>query len=120
MIRQTWLEYGTCFGMRYLFENRGDGLAMHEHPDGQEHNVIVLKGAILVTARDTWMRLPVHAPAIIDELPRWHELTALEPETELLNLYKHGMPAEYRALPDSERCTTFESRPLENPLTEKD
>lgn len=120
MIRQRWFEYGGVFGLRYVFDRRGEGLAMHEHQPGHEHNVIVLRGSVLITARDSVLRYPVHAPSIIEELPHWHELTALEDGTELLNLYANGMPAEYRNLAPSERSTTFASRPLENPLTEKD
>lgn len=117
---QRWYEFGNTFGMRYLFEGRGDGLAMHRHPQGQEHNVIVLRGAIQVTGKNEAGQLSpgirVDAPAIIDILPEWHEIVALEPGTELLNIYKSGKPPEYEGLPESEKNVLAETRPLENPL----
>jgi quercetin dioxygenase-like cupin family protein len=117
MVRQSWFEYGNTFGMRYLFEKRGDGLSMHKHPPDQDHNVIVLRGAIQVTGRnDNSGPTKAAAPAIIEILPKWHELVALEPGTELLNLYRHGKPAGYELLPDSEKDVTFETKQLESPL----
>jgi hypothetical protein len=116
MVRQSWFEYGKTFGMRYRFDKRGDGLAMHKHPPDQDHNVIVLRGAVQITGRIEGVCAEASAPAIIETLPEWHEIVALEPSTELLNLYKHGKPAGYELLPDSEKDVTFETRQLESPL----
>ncbi len=116
MILQSWYEYGNTFGMHYLFDQRGDGLAMHTHPPGEEHNVIVLRGSVQITGRGVNGALRLEAPTTIDELPEYHEITALEPQTELLNIYKNGKPASYVGLPESEKSVRFESRPLENPL----
>lgn len=116
MIRQCWYERGAIFGMRYLFTDRGEGLPMHHHRPEEEHTVIVLKGAIRITSRGTVLRKDVPAPAIIDILPELHELVALEPGTELLNLYIHGKPADYIGLPDAEKNVLLEGGALENPL----
>lgn len=115
MIQQRWYEFGNTFGMRYLFEERGDGLAMHRHDPSDEHNVIVLKGSIHVSSRG-WDGIEVSAPMIINVLPEWHEIVALEPGTELLNIYKNGKPASFDALPEHEKVTRFETRPLEHPI----
>lgn len=123
MIRQAWYEYGDVFALRILFDQRGEGLAMHKHPPGHEHSVMVLRGSVRLSTRASecvWPGTDVAAPCIIDVLPEWHEITALEPGTELFNLYKHGKPAEYAELPDSEKDVRFESRPLENPLEDGD
>ncbi len=119
MSRQRWYEFGATFGMRYLFDERGDGLAMHAHPPGEEHNVIVLRGSIQITGRGGNAAIRAQAPAVIDELPEYHEITALEPRTELLNIYKNGKPHEYESLPDVEKDVVFKTRPLENPLSEE-
>lgn len=115
MVHQLWYEYGNTFGMRYLFEQRGDGLAMHQHPAGEEHNCWVLRGAVRVSAPG-WPGIVVTAPTNIEILPPRHEIVALEPGTECLNLYKNGKPVGYAEMPEEEHRTQFETRPLENPL----
>ena len=116
MIRQVWYEYGSNFALRILLEKRGDGLAMHKHPEGHEHSVMVLQGAVRITSRGSVLDYSVTAPCIVDVLPEWHEITALVDNTELFNLYKNGKPPEYAALPDSEKDVVFETRPLDNPM----
>lgn len=113
MIHQRWYEFGTVFGIRYLFDRVGEGLAKHKHPTSQEHNVIILRGSIQVSG---WseefpealpFRLRVNAPAIV-EIPETHELTALEAGTEILNLNKYGKPPEYDNLPEAEKDVVYE------------
>lgn len=116
MIRQRWYEFGTVFGLRYLFDNRGEGLEFHSHPVSQEHNVILLKGSLRVRGMGedgvASVGVPISAPSIIDILPATHELVALEDGTEILNLYKYGKPPEYDNLPDSEKSACIECESL--------
>lgn len=114
MIHQRWYECGKIFGMRYVFDERGEGLAMHRHPPAHEHTVIVLKGVIQirgVNEADGSISggILVQAPCLVDILPEQHELVAVEPGTELLNLYKNGKPSEYEGLPESEKDITVAS-----------
>lgn len=111
MIHQRWYEFGTVFGMRYLFDKIGEGLALHKHSSQHEHNVLVLKGTIFVRGKDM-SGLVVKAPAIIDILPDEHELVAMEDSTELLNLYKYGKPPEYDNLPEAEKSVSMECESL--------
>lgn len=119
MIRQRWFEYGRAFGLYYNFERAGEGLPMHSHVGDRaygEHNVILIAGELRIIGRPPQMDCDFAAPSIINDLPTEHELIALEPGTEILNLFKHGKPAHYAELPASERDVTFESQPLTCPL----
>lgn len=112
-MKNKWFEYGSNFGDWYLFA-KGEGLAMHRHEkEDEKHCVILLRGSIRVTSRGSNLDLRQPAPAIIQLLPEWHEITALEDGTEIVNLYQHGKPAAYaNAQPQGE----MEPNPLENPI----
>lgn len=111
MINQRWYEFGTVFGMRYLFDEIGDGLEFHKHLPAHEHSVIVLRGLLRIRGRNEdggiSPGIMVKAPAIIDILPDEHELVAMESRTEILNLYKYGKPPEYDNLPESEKAVSI-------------
>lgn len=90
-------QHKSLFGLVYTFEKRGDGIGMHDHPEDQKHNIIVLKGSFQVYGpakawcytlnRGDMMDLPdEHHP---------HELVALEDGSEFLGLSVNGAPSSY-------------------------
>lgn len=83
-----WRTYcnGKLWGIAYLFEHAGDALPRHRHDEEDRHNVIILAGSIEVEGTRA------ATGDIIDELPEWHSIVALEPNTRLLNLYINGLP----------------------------
>jgi hypothetical protein len=102
---------GSLFGTLYTFENVGDGLPSHSHTSEMEHNVIVMAGAIkLVTPNLT----TYHGVGnVIDfDGSKPHHIVALEPYTKTLNLYLHGIPAEYKPLPESAFIGRLEAQHL--------
>jgi quercetin dioxygenase-like cupin family protein len=96
---------GDVFGHYYYFPERGDGLAMHAHPRSQEHNIIVLRGSILLYGPESvagWHEVLTPGKVFDIDDNRPHELTALEDNTMILNLMLHGFPMEYTRLEDAQ------------------
>ncbi len=104
MIRYRWYRSGDVFGMLYEME-AGSALPRHAHERETLHNVIVLKGAVLFDG-DT--RRTLDAGEVFDfDGSTLHTTTALAGGATILNLFLHGIPADYKALPDSEHSGVF-------------
>lgn len=97
---------GDCFGHYYNFQRAGDGLQMHQHTYGHEHNIIVLVGSVRIYGEngpnEGWCKV-LQAGDVFDiDSDIIHEVQALEDNTLTLNLYLHGFPIEYVSLDDKD------------------
>lgn len=91
---------GHAFGIIYRFDSRGDGIPKHAHASELAHNLIVIRGSVLlITEKESRTCLSgIHdfdwsAP---------HEIIALEDDSETLHLFLNGQPAGYDTLPATE------------------
>ena len=94
--------------MYYIFPNRGDGIAMHDHTEDQKHNIIVLKGSIEVYGPNKTWSYTLGPGSIFDLLDEHHphELIALEDDTITMGMFIHGRP-EGEYLPEEEKTGTI-------------
>jgi hypothetical protein len=91
---------GQVFGIRYRFDAKGDCIPRHAHIPSHAHNIVVLKGSIMLVMDAT---SSVCFPSVYDfdwTLP--HEIQALENNSEVLHLFLNGQPQGYDSLPDNE------------------
>lgn len=82
---------GNLQGTVYLFESNGDVLAEHYHPKDEGHITFVIKGSVKIESKlleNNWER--VGKIGDFFDLPddQWHEITALEDDTKILNIQK--------------------------------
>jgi quercetin dioxygenase-like cupin family protein len=107
---------GNLAGQRYWFPKRGDGIPMHEHRDGSDHNVIVLRGAVVVYGPDFANSMPLGAGSVWTfDFGGPHEIQAIEDDTEILNLYLNGIPADYAHVPPDQLSGEID-RPVRHSL----
>jgi quercetin dioxygenase-like cupin family protein len=91
---------GHVFGIRYRFDERGDGIPKHSHPPVLAHNIVIMRGSVLLTTDDEDY---VCGPGVHDfDWSKPHEISALEDHTEALHLFLNGQPEGYDSLPESE------------------
>jgi hypothetical protein len=99
MIHFRWYESGGLFGIHYRFECSGEHLPTHAHERETLHNIIVLRGSVQVGNEI------VRVGSIHDfDGSVLHTVAALEPQTEILNCFLWGKPADYETLPESEKA----------------
>jgi quercetin dioxygenase-like cupin family protein len=107
---------GNLAGQVYLFPKRGDGIPMHEHLDGSDHNVIVLRGAVRVYGPERIYEVELNVGSVYEfNFNGPHEIMALVDGTELLNLYLNGLPPGYANIAP-EHLSGEIDRPLKHPL----
>lgn len=93
MLHYKIYENNSIFGVFYMFPDIGDQLPMHDHARGRKHNAIVLRGSIEVYGPDKLWQIVLTAGDVFDfndpdHYP--HEITALEPNTEILAIAIDG------------------------------
>ena len=117
MFIQTPYRSGQIFGFWYAFPKRGDGIPMHQHTPETEHNIIVLKGSVLVYGEKgpSGWRCELTEGGVMDLMNEQHEIVATEDGTLILNLNLRGMPEAYRDLHAS-ALTAVVKRQLQFPL----
>ncbi len=86
-------ENNSIFGVFYVFPDIGDQLPMHDHARGRKHNVIVLRGSVEIYGPDKMWHIELATGDVFDfndpeHYP--HEITALEPNTEILAIAING------------------------------
>jgi hypothetical protein len=105
---------GNDEGIMYVFDKAGEGLMMHDHDYTSAHNILVLKGKVVVYGD---MPAVVMAPGL--EYPidwsRQHEVIALEDGTAIFNRLLNGVPSEFRTLPLDKRRGSMDDT-LHNPI----
>lgn len=93
-------EDGDLFGVVYTFAEAGHGIGMHDHRGRDDHhNIIVLRGAVMVYGPDQSWRRHLKQGAIMAMDPKAHnphEVLALEPGTQTLHLYTQGRPSAFK------------------------
>ncbi len=77
-------------GTIYRFSQTGDALPMHLHDRSSVHTTVVLKGAILINGpggdgKEGWMDEGGAGAFFVFEIGQEHCITALEPNTVILN-----------------------------------
>jgi quercetin dioxygenase-like cupin family protein len=82
---------GNLQGTVYLFESNGDVLSEHYHAKGEGHITFVIKGSVKIESKhlqNNWERISKIGDFL--DLPddQWHEITALEDDTKILNIQK--------------------------------
>ena len=72
----------------YTFENVGDVLPMHNHPELAAHITIVARGSFVM--RGAGWKKNVDCGALIDfPYDTWHEFESIEANSKLVNVTKH-------------------------------
>lgn len=85
---------GGLFGLEYHLKE-GERIPMHNHKEfGDEHNIIVLMGAVRVYGEQFSIHLTQGAVFDFDGL-KDHEIVATR-DSHLLNLYIHGRPEHFK------------------------
>ena len=98
-------EYGT----HYLFDAVGEGIGMHAHvKPATWHDTRCLKGSVEIYGDG--IEAVLHAGERLD-FPsyRQHELRALEPGTEIVNVFLNGLPDGYAGLTEADTRGAVES-----------
>jgi quercetin dioxygenase-like cupin family protein len=111
MIHFQHYSCGDLFGIAYTFDKAGEGLRMHSHEREAEHNVIVLRGSILIYG-DIEPETIEAGHIFTFESHKKHEIAALQPDTAIINMFLYGKPAHYEDLP-----ANVQQGELEIPLT---
>lgn len=89
-MRTEIIKHGSSFNAtRYYFDS-GEEIPEHKHTENMEHNIIVLKGGIVLehdnTKRDLYL-----APAIIQfNGQKLHRIIAIEDNTQTLHVLING------------------------------
>jgi len=79
--------FGTLHGSLYSFEEAGDKLPMHNHPEEDTHITFILDGSFKVIGSD-WEMVSKSGQFIDWQSGQAHELIALEPNSRFLNIVK--------------------------------
>lgn len=82
-------QYGSghTVGAIYEVDVVGEGIRMHRHPPEMAHNVIVLRGSVLVYGPEGSGCKHLSAGDVWDfDWSQWHEIMALEPNTKIFNV----------------------------------
>jgi hypothetical protein len=97
-------ESGSLYGIRYIFRE-GERLWPHAHvmeSADQAHNIIVLRGSIRFES-SLGVEL-LAAPAVLDfDNSLMHSITALEPDTVIMNMMLNGRPASFAGYTDDQK-----------------
>lgn len=105
------------FGVRYTFDEIGDGIPRHSHDPETEHSVFVESGAVKVYGPH--VRAYVYAGGLLRfDSSQPHEIMAIEPRTVIFNRFENGEPASYQDLPPHERGGSYTREQM--PLTGED
>ena len=100
MIAFKHYRSGDLYGIHYRIP-AGESLPEHAHDRSTEHNIVVLKGYVRLLVGDKTAHLFQGDFHDFDGTRR-HLITAVN-DSEVLNLFLHGMPAGYDKLPSHER-----------------
>lgn len=97
---------GKVFGIKYIFDLVGDGLPNHAHRGFDDHNIIVMRGAVKVIFDHHTVYLQEGDVYDFDGKEH-HSIRAMEPDSCILNLFLNGQPESYKTLPESELSGEF-------------
>lgn len=79
-------------GILYLFDKKGDGIAMHAHATPNLwHDITCISGSVEVYGDMEDVVLRAGESAALDPF-RMHEIRALEDKTEIVNTLRNGTP----------------------------
>lgn len=90
---------GKLYGIQYQMP-AGESLPEHAHDSRTSHNIIVLRGHVVLSVEDHAEHLFQGEIFDFDGTCR-HVITAIE-YSEILNLFVNGIPDGYDRLPQSE------------------
>lgn len=91
---------GKIYGVRYDFDEPGDGIPHHDHGTDLAHNIVVMKGSIILDIAGD--RVKLEAGDIYDfDWTKRHAESALESRTSVLHIFLNGRPRDYETLPPS-------------------
>lgn len=92
------------FGTHYLFDYVGDGIRMHSHAARTSwHDTTCVKGRVAIYGDEIDVVLEPGQRAEYKSY-RMHEIAALEPGTEIVNVLVFGKPEGYVDVPAEEMC----------------
>lgn len=91
---------GQVFGIRYRFDARGDGIPIHKHDPTHAHNIVVMRGSVLLVTEDGSRECKPGMHDFDWALP--HAVIAAEDNSEVLHLFLNGQPEGYDTLPEAE------------------
>lgn len=70
----------------------GELLEMHEHTPSDYHDVVVVSGRVAVYGSGWYKEVEAGHMLLLTDDEMHHEIAALEPDTEVLNVYRSPMP----------------------------
>ena len=92
-------EKNGRYGVHYILDKTGEGIRMHAHTErSQWHSIECLKGSITLYG-DALNRVLQAGQELTFKSYRCHEIAALEDQSELVNWFIYGKPAEYEGIP---------------------
>lgn len=114
--RYKRILHGSVFGYVYIFEKRGDGIGMHDHPEDQKHDAFVLKGSFSIYGPEKKWEIILKQGEYTELLDEHHphEVMALEDNSEMLSLHINGIPSDF--LPTDPEEGINKNRPITIPL----
>jgi hypothetical protein len=111
-------QYPNALTQTYTFPKRGDGLRMHDHPECDKHNVVVMKGSIEIYGPEKQWSKRLTAGEVMDlhDEHHPHEIAALEDGTIIMGMFINGRPQHLPAELTAEDIEGTIERPLVYPL----
>lgn len=92
---------GDLLGVIYTVDNPSEGVRMHRHAAPEAHNVVVLRGSVLIYGPNGYNVRKAVAGDVVDiEWAKWHEIMALEPNTMFFNINLTARPSGYNPCED--------------------
>lgn len=111
---KPWEQKGE-YGTYYLFDEADDGIAMHAHVAPENwHDTRCLAGSVAIYGDGLDIILKAGETANFKSY-RQHELRALEPRTEIVNVWLAGKPPGYE--PDDPTMTSSVISELKGRIT---
>ena len=101
MIHFEHYRSGQVYGIRYTIEHAEDMLPVHSHPPELAHNIIVMKGRVILSVAGQTIFL--NAGDVKDfDWQKQHTVIARDDDTRVLHIFLNGMPEGYDKLPAHE------------------
>lgn len=103
------IDLKEFYGVEYVFDNIGDGIAMHAHVQPELwHDTVCLRGAVEIYGDGVDALIEAGGVAKFKS-HRAHEVRALEADTLIINRFLHGKPPGYEGIDPARLSGTVEA-----------
>ena len=101
---------GNIFGIKYNFDNVGDGIPEHQHDSTHAHNMVATRGAVEIYFPTTKTTINLVAGETFDfDWTQPHGIKAIEDNSSIINFFLYGQPEGYDTLPPEELQGSFDA-----------